>query len=114
MQAAKPLSIFYGYPAELVASWCAVSLTTAKAYKAGTRKPSRQALKLFSLHRQELILGPEWRGFIVRKDTIVDPAGQATTRAQLEHYQLIMEWAASVASRDPDLQHEFYELLKRA
>jgi hypothetical protein len=110
----SPPIIFYGYSAQQVAEWCSVSLATAKAYKDGIRKPSRQALKLFTLYRQELVLGPEWRGFTVRKGTIVDPAGVVTTRPQLEGYQIIMQWAAFVASRDPELQHEFYELLKRA
>ena len=114
MWAIKPSSIFDGFPAELIASWCAVSVATASGYKDGSRKPSRQALKLFSLYRQELVLGPAWRGFIVRDGTIVDPAGVATTRAQLEGYQMVMQWAAQVASRAPELQHEFYDLLKRA
>jgi hypothetical protein len=89
-------------------------VATARAYKDGSRKPSRQALKLFSLHRQELVLGPEWRGFTIRGGTIVDPAGVATTRAQLEGYQIIMQWAAFIASRNPELQREFYDLLKQA
>lgn len=43
----KPFVVgtFYGYPAELVARWCGVSLSTTRAWKAGRRKPSRQALR---------------------------------------------------------------------
>ena len=50
------LNLFYGYPAELIAEWCAVSRKTAELYKRGVRKPSRQALRLFCLHRDGKIL----------------------------------------------------------
>jgi hypothetical protein len=38
----KVLSIFYGYPAALVARWCGVSPATASLWKQNKRKPSRQ------------------------------------------------------------------------
>ena len=32
---ARPLSIFYGYPDQLIARWCGVSVATARLYKSG-------------------------------------------------------------------------------
>ena len=43
--------LFYGYPVELIADWCAASRHTAYLYKIGARKPSKQALRLFVLNR---------------------------------------------------------------
>ncbi len=42
------LNMFYGYPAERIAEWCAVALSTAYAYKCGSLKPSKPAAKPFS------------------------------------------------------------------
>jgi hypothetical protein len=108
------LSIFYGYPPQLIARWCGVSIATATAYKRGVRKPSRQALRLFVLHRDELVLDAEWRGFHIRRGAIVDPAGNVTTRAQLEGYAMILQWVAHWASCDPKIRREYNDLLKRA
>ena len=110
----KPLSIFYGYPAELIAQWCGVSVKTASQWKSATRKPSRQALRLFVLHRDRKVLGPEWRGWQVVGTKLVDPDGNPTTQGQLHGYFLILQWVASVASRDPESQRQYYELLKQA
>ncbi len=107
-------AIFYGYPVELIARWCAVSIGTARLYKSGKRKPSIQALRLFTLHRDNLILSGEWRGWKINGDSIVDPDGNATTRGQLHGYSLILQWVAAVAARDPATQRQYYELLKRA
>jgi hypothetical protein len=105
---------FYGYPVELVARWCAVSLSTARLYKSGKRKPSLQALRLFTLHRDDLVLTSQWRGWKIGCDSIVDPEGNATTRGQLRGYSLILQWVSAVAARDPDTQRQYFELLKRA
>lgn len=111
---ARPLSIFYGYPPELIARWCGVSVHTAYLYKIGKRKPSRQALRLFTLHRDEQVLGPEWRDWIIRKDRIVSPEGQETTLAQLNSYWLIIQYARELAYRDPESRDEFHRLLRSA
>jgi hypothetical protein len=84
------LSVFYGYPAELIALWCAVSPRTAASWKAGKGKPSRQALRLFALHRDERVLDDQWRGWRIRKGTLVDPDGNATTQAQLRTYWMLI------------------------
>ena len=58
---ARPLSIFYGYPDQLIARWCGVSVATARLYKSGARKPSRQALRLFALYRDGRVLDDHGR-----------------------------------------------------
>lgn len=110
----KPLSIFYGYPAELIARWCGVSLSTARLYKSGARKPSRQALRLFGLHRDGRVLGPEWRDWSVKGDKLVSPANQETTQGQLNAYWLIMQLARELARDNPKATEEFYRLLRSA
>ena len=89
--------LFYGYPPELIARWCGVSEQTALQYKTGVRKPSRQALRLFVLHRDGRVLGPEWREWSVQKDDLVSPEGQETTQGQLNAYWLIMQLARELA-----------------
>jgi hypothetical protein len=110
----KVLTAFYGYPAEIVARWCAVSLDTAKLYKAGKRKPSRQSLKLFALHRDGYVLGEEWCGWAAREGKLIDPEGNSTTQAQLRAYWIVMQYAAELARRDPADYDLFQTLLRRA
>jgi hypothetical protein len=110
----RVLTAFYGYPPELVALWCAVSLDTAKLYKAGKRKPSRQALKLFALHRDGQVLGGEWRGWAARDGKLIDPEGNSTSQAQLRAYWIVMQYAAELARRDPVDYDVFQSLLRRA
>ena len=105
-------TIFHGYPAELVAQWCAVSLRTARALKSGKRKPSPTVAKLFLLHRDGRVLTEEWRGWVVRKGCIVDPEGASTTRIQLHGYWLIMQYAREIArDQGPDALEHFKRLL---
>ena len=74
------LTIFYGYPAGLIAEWCAVKLSTAHAYKSGRLKPGASVVKLFKLHAQRLVLTEDWAGWLVKPDAIVDPEGNETNR----------------------------------
>jgi hypothetical protein len=106
--------VFYGYPVALIEQWCGVSRTTARLYKNGIRKPSRQALRLFTLHRDGRVLGPGWELWKVTKDVLVDPDGNETTRRQLVAYWIVVQFARELASRDPETRKEFWELLKRA
>lgn len=108
------LSIFYGYPPEVISLWCGVSLLTAKQWKSGARKPSRQALRLLGLHRDGRVLNDNWRRWKIVDGVIIDPAGNRTTVSQLEGYAGILQWVAAVAARDPETQRQYYELLKRA
>jgi hypothetical protein len=104
-------AIFYGYPVELIELWCGVSRHTAYLYKIGARKPSRQALKLFVLHRDGRVLGPEWREWSVHKNKLVSPEGQETTQGQLNAYWLVMQLARELTEKDPEARQEFYRIL---
>jgi hypothetical protein len=110
----KVLSVFYGYPAALVARWCGVSPATVTLWKRNKRKPSRQALRLFALHRDELVLGEPWIGWKARGAALVDPDGNVTSQAQLRAYWIIMQRAAELARRDPISYERFYSILRLA
>jgi hypothetical protein len=64
---------FYGYPPKVIAEWCCVAMSTARAYKIGRLKAGRAAQKLFRLHRGRGLLTREWRGWLIKPDAIVDP-----------------------------------------
>jgi hypothetical protein len=107
--------LFDGYPAELIAEWCAVSVKTAELYKAGSRKPSRQALRLFALFRDGRVLAGAWRDCCVRGDRLIDPEDQGLTLGQLRAYWIVMQLAAEYARMlGPAQQERFYEALKIA
>jgi hypothetical protein len=112
--AGKPLvcSIFYGYGAEEIADWCGVTVSTARLYKAGKRKPSRSVMKLFLLHRDRRVLGGRgWDGWIVKSDSIVDPEGNETSRSLLHNYFWIVQFARSLA-HERGHSGEFEKLLE--
>lgn len=77
-------SIFSGYSCEQIAHWCDVSAKTVRAWKAGTKQPSKRAVKLFTLYAHGKILGKEWRGWTVKGATLYDPANQPF---RLQHMQ---------------------------
>jgi Phage protein len=107
------LSIFYGYPDELVARWCGVTPSAVRQYKNGKRRPSKAVVRLFMLHRDRRVLGPEWKGWILKPDGIVDPDGNETSRSQLHNYFWIVQLARRLAYErdDPLAQGEFEKLL---
>lgn len=106
------LGIFYGVPDHVIARWCGVSLATARRYKAGKLRPSRAVTRLFLLYRDRRVLGPEWAGWLVKPDSIVDPDGNETTRSQLRNYFWIVQMARELAAaRGEDAHREFYKLL---
>jgi hypothetical protein len=98
------LNMFYGYPAELIAEWCAVAVSTAYAYKTGHLKPSNPAAKLFRLHRDRMVLTPEWKGWFVTRGAIVDPDGHETPRNLLHNYFLMLQYCRELAGRTGDEQ----------
>lgn len=106
------LTAFYGYPVEIVASWCRVSRVTARLYKSGVRSPSKPVFRLFTLHRDARVLGPEWDGWGVVGPNLVNPAGEAFTVGRLAAYQLIYQLAGELARRDPRTQGRLYDLLR--
>jgi hypothetical protein len=107
-------SIFHGYPPQIIAEWCGVSLATAKLYKSGRRKASRAVLRLFTLHRDGRVLGSAWKGWKASKDAITDPDGNTTSVAQLRMYFFVMQYASALAARDPATQADWYAMLQQA
>lgn len=110
------LSPFYGYPPKLIAAWCGVSVQTARAYKNGSKRPSRPVLKLFRLHKELRVLGDGWEGWAVRNGSIFDADGNETTRQQLMAYWVVMQYAAELArgERDNPAADGLRALLRRA
>jgi hypothetical protein len=111
---ARPLSIFYGYPDQLIARWCGVSVATARLYKSGARKPSRQALRLFALYRDGRVLDDLWKGFAIRRDHLVDLDGNEFDPRQLRAHWLIVQLARDLASKDPRNLEEYCRILRSA
>jgi Phage protein len=95
----RVLNMFYGYPAELVAQWCCVSIQTAVKYKRNILKPSKQSVALFRLHADKCIVPDDWHGWVFHDGKLFDPQGAPFTRMQLEAYQYIFQLASS---RAPD------------
>jgi hypothetical protein len=110
------LSPFYGYPPKLIASWCDVTVQTARAYKNGSKRASRSVMRLFRLHRDLKVLGESWDGWAIRADGIVDPDGNVTTRPQLLAYWVIMQYASALArdEREAPEADGIRALLRRA
>ena len=107
-------NVFHGYPAWVIAQWCGVSLSTARAYKSGKRRPPRPVLRLWSLYRDRRVLGSEWEGWLIQANTLVDPDGNVTTLNQLRAYCFVMQLAAAQARElGPDAQDRFYEVVGR-
>jgi len=109
-------AVFYGYPAELIAQWCGVAMSTAHAYKNGRRKPGASVVRLFELHRDRRVLPPEWKGWLVKPDAIVDPEGNETSRNLLRMYRMMLQYSHDLASRTGDERdvERYWELLKAA
>ena len=106
--------LFYGYPVELIADWCAVSRHTAYLYKIGARKPSRQALRLFVLIRDGRVLDDTCKGWAVHRGKLLDPDGNETTQGQLRAYWLILQLARELAANDSKALEEFRRILRSA
>jgi hypothetical protein len=98
----------------LIAAWCGITVASARLYKSGKRKPSRTVLRMFTLHREERVLGTGWHGWRVRDGVIVDPEGNSTSASQLRAYALIVQFAAELAKRDPVEYERYRTLLHRA
>jgi len=95
----SPLSPFYGYPAELIAEWCGVSVGTAEHYKAGRRKPPTPVLRLFRLYRDGKVLGNSWDRYKVVDEKIFGPDGRFITEAHISHMAVVCQL---LAEKNPD------------
>ncbi len=105
----SPASPFYGYPAELIAEVCGVSVGTAEHWKASRRKPSTPALRLFRLYRDQKVLSDEhWEGFRVVDDKMIPPHGRPLGPSDFYLWGLIWQALAEADSKT------YHELLKKA
>lgn len=114
----RALTPFYGYPAEVVAEWCAVKLSTAYAYKSGRLKASKPVLKLWRLCLDRQVLPQVWRkhGWSFNGAKFVDPEGCEFDHGLLRAYRQIIELAHELSRRtgdDRDVER-VWELLKTA
>lgn len=107
-QLKSSLNPFYGYPAPIIAEWCGVSVGTAEHWKAGRRRPSRAALRLFRLYRDGKVLDEAWTDYRVVKGELFGLDGRPIRPSHLVLYGLM--WQA-LADKDPDC---YFALLRRA
>lgn len=107
-------AVFYGYSVDVIQSWCCVSRQTAYLYKSGSRKPSKQALRLFVLNRDGRVLDDNWKGFAVHGAKLVDPEGREFDRGQLRAHWLIVQLARDLASKDARDLEEYWRILRSA
>jgi hypothetical protein len=107
-------SVFYGYPAELVAQWCGVTVRTAERWKRGERRPSTSAVELFELYRARRVLGSEWNGWLVKDALLVDPEGNETSQAQLRAYYLVYQLVGELRRHDAEAAAAFERIMRAA
>lgn len=101
-------SVFYGVPEDIIAEVCRVSIRTARAYKAGVRKPSPQVTRLMQLYNAGRILGDEWIGWRVRDGmlySVEQPhgVGPEWLRFHGALCDLMRTWAAGDEARQAEL-----------
>ena len=96
----SPASPFYGYPAEVIAEWCGVSIGTAEHYKAGRRKPPTPVLRLFRLYRDGKVLGRTWDQYKIVAEKLFCPDGRFVTEAHISHLTIVCEM---LAEKDPEV-----------
>ena len=104
----SPASPFYGYPAEVIAEWCGVSVGTAEHYKSGRRKPPTPVLRLFRLYRDQKVLGSDWEGYKAQGPKLFCPDGKHITASHIVLQGLL--WQALADSN----QDKYFELLRVA
>lgn len=73
----SPASPFYGYPAEVIADVCGISVGSAEHFKAGRRTPPTPVLRLFRLYRDGKILDDDWSEYKIVKGNMYGPDGRA-------------------------------------
>ena len=92
-------AFFVGVPIERIAEWGCVSLKHAALLKSGARMPSPQLVRLVCLYRDERVLAGPFSRFIVRGNRLVTPEGLEFTESELRGYQLMLQWARSLAQQ---------------
>lgn len=103
---------FYGYPPAVIADWCGITYQQACRLKRGKSKPSKGTLKLFDLHAKGQVLTPDFHGFRISGDSIVDPEGNLTTAKLLRGYSLMMQFMAEITRDDAAMRARYREILE--
>ena len=103
----SPANPFYGYPAELIAEWCGVSVGTAEHYKAGRRRPPTPVLRLFRLYRDGKVLDEDWNDYRVVKGALYGRDGKPVRPSDVVLIGLLWQALAAVDS------DSYMELLQR-
>jgi hypothetical protein len=101
----------YGCNVDLIAEWCGVDIKTARHFKAGTRRPGRQAQELFLLHRDGRILPAEWEGFSFRGGRLFDPYGKELTHGILRAYPIALQLLRALARGNASATRDIDALL---
>lgn len=85
------VSIFQGYPVQLLQKWCLVTYQTAMHWKRGTRPPSRLAVKMFRLHSQGQIVTPLFDGWRFNEKTgeFVSSEGWSFSPGRIRAYEIM-------------------------
>lgn len=99
---------FYGCSAEVIGEWCGVSVGTADHWKAGGRRHSRSALRLFRLYRDGKVLDQVWEDYRIVDGELRSSHGRLVTPSHLALYALV--WQA-LAEKDPD---SYFAILDQA
>jgi hypothetical protein len=107
----SPANPFYGYPAELIAEWCGVSVGTAEHYKAGRRKPPTPVLRLFRLYRDGKVLDGAWSDFRVRKGMLIGNDCRPVRPSDIVLMGLV--WQA-LSEKDPESYFALMDNSRRA
>ena len=107
----SPASPFYGFPAEVIAEWCGVSVGTAEHYKAGRRKPPTTVLRLFRLYRDGKVLDDDWREYKIVKGKLFGPDGRSVRPSDIVLMGLV--WQA-LAEKDSESYFAILEQTRRA
>lgn len=92
-----------------------MSLSTAYLYKIGQRRPSKQAVRLFVLHRDRRVLTDEWKGWRLTEHCLIDPEGNETHRNMLRGYAMMLQYASfwAAEARGKAGRDKFWDLLKK-
>jgi hypothetical protein len=110
VQRSSTANPFSGYPAEVIAEWCGVSVGTAQHYKANRRKPPTPVLRLWRLYCDCRVLSDQaWDGYRVVKDQIFAP-GDSRPMRPVHFYLWGLVWQA-LAEAD---REKYFALLDKA
>lgn len=106
--------LFYSFPPALIAEWCQITYQQATRLKRGECTPPKGTWRLFQLYSKHQVLTPEFRGWRVVGNKIIDPEGNATTAGQLRAYALMMQLMAELTRDDQAKRDRFREILEVA